>query len=150
MEKLILTMPTVLIVAASPLDQDRLRLGAEVRDIRHALQRSRNREHWKIESNEAATVDDLRQALLDLRPSVLHFSGHGGDEGCALKTQMGIHIALMPSHSQNFSTTLRTISSASCSIHAIPRSRAKLFVRRLIMSSECVQRWTMTQPADSQ
>ena len=71
-------MPTVLIVSASPLDQDRLRLGAELRDIRHALQRSRNREDWIIESNEAVTVDDLRRALLDFRPTVVHFSGHGG------------------------------------------------------------------------
>ena len=71
-------MPTVLIVAASPLDQDRLRLSAEVRDIRQALQRSRNRESWTIESNEAATVDDLRRALLDFKPAIVHFSGHGG------------------------------------------------------------------------
>ena len=71
-------MPTVLIVSASPLDQDRLRLGAEVRDIRHALQRSRNREQWTIESNEAVRVDDLRRALLDYSPAIVHFSGHGG------------------------------------------------------------------------
>ena len=74
-------MPTVLIVSASPIDQDRLRLGAEFRDIRHALQRSRNREDWKIESNEAITVDDLRRALLDHNPPILHFSGHGGGQG---------------------------------------------------------------------
>jgi len=74
-------MPTILIVSASPLTQDRLRLGAEFRDIRHALQRSRNREDWVIESNEAVTVDDLRRALLDFRPTVVHFSGHGGGLG---------------------------------------------------------------------
>lgn len=71
-------MPTVLIVSASPLDQDRLRLNAEFRDIRHALQQSRNRDDWVIESNEAVTVDDLRRALLDFRPTIVHFSGHGG------------------------------------------------------------------------
>lgn len=71
-------MPTLLIVSASPLDQDRLRLSAEVRDIREALRRSRNRENWTIESNEAVTVDGLRRALLDCRPTVVHFSGHGG------------------------------------------------------------------------
>jgi hypothetical protein len=73
-------MPTALIVSASPLDQDRLRLGAEVRDIRHALKRSRNREEWVIETNEAITVDDLR-ALLDSRPTIVHFSGHGAGAG---------------------------------------------------------------------
>jgi len=52
-------------------------LGSEVRGIRHALQRSKNRENWVIESNEAVTVDDLRRALLDFRPTVVHFAGHG-------------------------------------------------------------------------
>ena len=65
-------------MTTSPLNQARLRLGTEVRGIRQALQLSRNREHWNIESNEAARVDDLRRALLDLRPTIVHFSGHGG------------------------------------------------------------------------
>lgn len=74
-------MPTVLLLAASPLDQDRLRLGNEVKQIKRALERSRNRENWTIETNEATTVDDLRRALLDFRPAVVHFSGHGGGAG---------------------------------------------------------------------
>lgn len=83
-------MPTVLIVSASPLDQDRLRLSAEFRDIRHALQRSRNREDWVIESNEAVTVDDLRRALLDFRPTIVHFSGHGsGLDGLCFENTSG-------------------------------------------------------------
>ncbi len=83
-------MPTVLIVAASPLDQDRLRLGAEVRDIRQSLTRSRNREKWTIESNEAITVDDFRRALLDFRPVVVHFAGHGeGSDGLCFEDAEG-------------------------------------------------------------
>ncbi|WUR14601.1 CHAT domain-containing protein [[Empedobacter] haloabium] len=71
-------MPSILMVSASPNDENRLRLGAEFRDIRHAHQRARKREEWTIESNEAVTVDDLRRALLDHRPAIVHFSGHGG------------------------------------------------------------------------
>ncbi len=83
-------MPTVLIMSASPLDQDRLRLSAEVKEIRNALQRSRNREKWQIKSNEAATVDDLRRALLDEEPTVLHFSGHGnGSDGLCFEDPDG-------------------------------------------------------------
>lgn len=74
-------MPTVLIVAASPLDQDRLSLNREVKKIKQSLERSRNRENWRIESNEAATVEDLRRALLDHQPIVVHFCGHGGGDG---------------------------------------------------------------------
>ena len=73
-------MPTVLIMAASPSDQDRLSLNREVKKIKQAHERSRKRDEWRIESNEAATVEDLRRALLDFQPSVLHFAGHGGGE----------------------------------------------------------------------
>ena len=74
-------MPNVLIVAASPLNEDRLSLNREVKKIKQALERSRNREKWRIESNEAATVEDLRRALLDHQPTVVHFCGHGGGDG---------------------------------------------------------------------
>jgi len=75
------SVPTLLILAASPLDQDRLSLNREVKKIKEALKRSKSRENWTIESNEAATVEDLRRALLEFKPTVLHFSGHGGGEG---------------------------------------------------------------------
>ncbi len=82
-------MPTILIVAASPLDQDRLRLSAEVRDIRHALQRSRHRDDWTIESNEAVTLDDFRRALLDHNPVICHFAGHGDAGGLCFEDADG-------------------------------------------------------------
>ncbi len=83
-------MPVVLIVAASPLDHDRLSLNREVKKIKQALERSRNREHWQIESNEAATVEDLRRALLDHNPTILHFSGHGeGGAGLCFEDDQG-------------------------------------------------------------
>ena len=83
-------MPTVLILAASPLDQGRLRLSNEVKQVKRALERSRNRENWRIETNEAATVDDLRRALLDFRPTIVHFSGHGsGACGLAFENDAG-------------------------------------------------------------
>ncbi len=82
-------MPTVLIVSASPVDQDRLRLGAEEREIRQALQRSKNREQWRIETNPAATVNDLRRALLDHRPAIVHFAGHGDETGLCFETEGG-------------------------------------------------------------
>jgi CHAT domain len=87
-------MPTVLILAASPNDQDRLLLSREVKKIRQALERSRNRENWRIESNEAATVEDLRRALLDHQPTVVHFSGHGGGDAglCFEDDQGGTHL----------------------------------------------------------
>jgi hypothetical protein len=83
-------MKTILIVSAGPIDQDSLRLGAEMKYIRQALQRSKVREEWKIECHTAATVDDLRLALLDYRPAILHFSGHGaGEDGLCFEDANG-------------------------------------------------------------
>jgi hypothetical protein len=83
-------MPVLLVLAASPIDQDRLRLNNELKQIKRSLQRSRNRENWTIEINEAATVDDLRQSLLDFRPTIVHFSGHGDSHGSlAFETDEG-------------------------------------------------------------
>ena len=73
-------MPVLLVVTASPDDQDRLALTREVKLVKQALTRSRNREDWRLESAEAATVDDLRRAILDSTPTIVHFSGHGGGE----------------------------------------------------------------------
>lgn len=83
-------MKTILVVSAGPMDQDSLRLGAEMRDIRQALQRSKSRGEWKIECHTAITVDDLRRALLDYRPAILHFSGHGaGKDGLCFEDANG-------------------------------------------------------------
>lgn len=82
-------MPTVLIVAASPNDQDRLRLAAEVNEIKNALRRSRNREHWEVFDNQAITVDELRRSILDHQPTILHFAGHGGPDGLCFEDGNG-------------------------------------------------------------
>lgn len=112
-------MPTVLILAASPLDQDRLRLGSEVKKIKHALERSRNREKWTIETNEAATVDDLRRALLDFRPAVVHFCGHGGGKsGLAFENDIGqthsTHAEPLSRLFHHFKDTLKCVVLNAC------------------------------------
>lgn len=112
-------MPTVLILAASPNDQDRLGLGREVKKIRQALERSRNRENWRIESNEAATVEDLRRALLDHQPTVVHFSGHGGgDAGLCFEDDLGgthlTHAAPLAKLFHHFKDRLKCVVLNAC------------------------------------
>lgn len=112
-------MPTVLIVAASPLDQHQLRLGNEVMKIKEARSRSRNRENWTIETNEAVTVDGLRRALLDFRPTVVHFSGHGGGaSGLAFENDDGnthaANTAPLTKLFHHFKDTLKCVVLNAC------------------------------------
>ena len=66
----------------NPLKTQPLRLDDEVKEIQEALRRSRQRDNFQVNMRLAATPKDLRRALLDLEPQILHFSGHGaGAEG---------------------------------------------------------------------
>jgi hypothetical protein len=68
---------TILLLAANPKGTDPLRLGEEVRQIQIGLDRSQYRDRFRIEQRWAATPTDVRRALLDCKPQIVHFSGHG-------------------------------------------------------------------------
>ncbi len=70
----------ILVVAANPLGSSPLKLDHEVKTIQEALRRSRKRDDFVVEYRLAATPSELRRALLDVEPHVLHFSGHGAGE----------------------------------------------------------------------
>jgi hypothetical protein len=70
----------ILVVAANPLESAPLKLDYEVKTIQNALRRSRRRDNFMVESRLAATPSELRRALLDLEPNVLHFCGHGAGQ----------------------------------------------------------------------
>ncbi len=81
---------TILFLASSPTDQARLRQDKEVREVNSGLERAKYREQFKLEQRWATRSIDLRRALLDLEPQILHFSGHGGGEiGLVLEDQSG-------------------------------------------------------------
>ncbi len=71
----------VLFLAADPSDSARLRLGQELRDIRDNLQRSKQRENFLLESRESVRPRDITQAIFDVEPQIVHFSGHGMSTG---------------------------------------------------------------------
>jgi AAA-like domain/CHAT domain len=74
----------ILILAANPLDTERLNLDREVAEIRTTLQLSTNRARFTIETRGSVRPDDLQDYMYDLKPQIVHFSGHGvgtvGDE----------------------------------------------------------------------
>ncbi|WP_375515801.1 AAA-like domain-containing protein [uncultured Nostoc sp.] len=83
-------MKKILIVSANPTTTDKLRLDEEVREIQSGLQRSRSRDKFELITKWAVRPDDLRRALLDHEPHIIHFSGHGGgNQGLALENNTG-------------------------------------------------------------
>jgi len=80
----------ILFLAANPKDTSRLRLSEEIREIDKGLRRSQQREYFLLEQRWATQPKDVRQALLDSKPLVVHFSGHGTiDGGLLLETAIG-------------------------------------------------------------
>jgi len=80
----------ILIFAANPKNTHKLRLDEEVREIQEELRRARNRERFEVISSWAVRAKDLRRALLDYEPQIVHFSGHGeGANGLALEDELG-------------------------------------------------------------
>ncbi|MEH1819156.1 MAG: CHAT domain-containing protein [Nostoc sp.] len=67
----------ILILSANPKNTDKLRLDEEMREIQAGLERSKNRDKFEIITKLAVRTNDLRQALLDCEPQIVHFSGHG-------------------------------------------------------------------------
>ncbi|OUL23072.1 CHAT domain-containing protein [Nostoc sp. RF31YmG] len=84
------TMKTILILASSPVNEARLRLDKEVREIDEELRRSQKRDQFKLEQRWAVRTDDLRRALLDTEPQIVHFCGHGsGTQGLVIEDEAG-------------------------------------------------------------
>jgi NTP pyrophosphatase (non-canonical NTP hydrolase) len=83
----------VLVVFANPRGTSALKLGQEDRAIRDAVQRGKARDSITLEIRHAATIDDLRRALLDDGYQVLHFSGHGNVDSLLFETEQGRKLA---------------------------------------------------------
>ncbi len=80
----------ILILAANPKQTVRLRLDEELRDIQFGLQRSLNRDKFDLRYDLAVRPRDIRRAILDYRPNIIHFSGHGaGVQGLAFEDETG-------------------------------------------------------------
>jgi len=68
---------TILLMAANPKSTQKLRLDEEVREIEAGLQRAKQRDRFILETRWAVRSRDMQRALLDLKPQIIHFSGHG-------------------------------------------------------------------------
>jgi Effector-associated domain 1/TIR domain/CHAT domain len=81
---------TILFLASNPKDTAPLKLDQELRDIGEGLQRAQHRDRFNLEQRLAVRPRDIRLAMLDLRPQIIHFSGHGaGEAGLVFEDEIG-------------------------------------------------------------
>ncbi|BAZ22658.1 hypothetical protein NIES4073_35450 [Kalymmatonema gypsitolerans NIES-4073] len=71
----------ILFLAADPSDASRLRLGHELREIKERLRIPKAPEKYQLEQRESVRVGDITQAIFDVEPNIIHFSGHGTSQG---------------------------------------------------------------------
>ncbi|HEX7844112.1 MAG TPA: CHAT domain-containing protein [Kofleriaceae bacterium] len=67
----------ILFLAANPKDTSRLDLEGECAAIEHELRLARHGNDFEFRSKWVVTVDEMARHLIDLDPTIIHFSGHG-------------------------------------------------------------------------
>lgn len=79
-------MKKLLFLASNPKGTPNLEINDEIRQARNSLRRS----EFEIDTRQAVSYDDLRLALTQVKPRILHFSGHGsGFKGLVLEDDKG-------------------------------------------------------------
>lgn len=72
---------TVLFFATNPKGTSQLRLDEEARSIQEMIRKSKHRDSISFETRWAVRPLDILQAINEVNPDVVHFSGHGADTG---------------------------------------------------------------------
>ena len=71
----------VLFLASNPIDSKYLRLDAEARAIQEMIRKSDYRDTIRFETRWAVRTSDILQAINEVNPDIIHFSGHGATNG---------------------------------------------------------------------
>jgi len=83
-------MKRILVLAANPKGTLPLRLDEEIREIEAGLERAKKRNQFELKKRQAVRPKDLRRAILDEHPQIVHFSGHGeGESGLVFEDESG-------------------------------------------------------------
>ena len=79
----------ILFLGANPSKSSRLKLDEEMKKIQTNLKLAKERDQLILKQEWAVTIDTLMQAILDESPNIVHFSGHGQQEGIILQNEIG-------------------------------------------------------------
>lgn len=88
----------ILFLGANPSNLTQRALDREAREIGERLRAAKLRERFQLEYGWAVRVSDLQQCLLVHEPTIVHFSGHGTQDGqFMVEDQQGRAFAVNPS-----------------------------------------------------
>lgn len=68
----------ILFLASDPSNESRLHLGKELQSIRNKLKDNR---HFEMKDHLATKHTDIMNEIMNYKPQIVHFSGHGTEEG---------------------------------------------------------------------
>ena len=79
----------ILFLTSNPPETTRLELDEELRAVQQELRGSEHRERFQLEPKPATRTGDLLAHLRDVKPTILHVSGHGCSDGVLLRNGSG-------------------------------------------------------------
>ena len=104
----------ILLIAANPVGAEELKLPKEFRNINESIQLAKNRDLFDVEKIGATRYKDLRRKLLSFKPHIVHFSGHGTNNGILLEGENGeVQIA---SHQRLYDLLIKFTDHLECVI----------------------------------
>lgn len=72
---------TILFLSANPFDSTRLRVNEEYKEIEKRIQLSKYGKQFKLQQSNAVSLSEVQESLLKYMPNIVHFSGHGSEDG---------------------------------------------------------------------
>lgn len=107
----------ILFLCANP-SKPSLNLDKEVSRIQTNMELAKEREHLIFTTRLAVTIDILMQAVLNESPEIIHFSGHGLQQGIILQDEMGesklVQIDALANLFKLFRESLKCVILNSC------------------------------------
>lgn len=77
-------MIRILFLASNPTDTSRLKLDDEFNNIDEMLQMTQYKDQFELISRRGISTTKIQQLLLRFEPQIVHFSGHGSNNGALL------------------------------------------------------------------
>ncbi len=113
------TTMDILFLAANPKNEARLQVDVEFSRIEQRLQLATHRNEFKLSNPKlAVTIEGLIQSFSQVRPEIVHFSGHGTEKGIYIVDDQNMAL-LMPTNAlkrlfNQYKTVVKAVVLSAC------------------------------------